>query len=86
MQCMTRDELEVSNKDAVLLGALALQATRGDYDESIHTPQYLVGHNWLSIPPANMLGTTLPVDQPNAKYVCLVFSGVLLLSSLPMEK
>eukprot|EP00053_Salpingoeca_punica_P017075 m.163317 g.163317 ORF g.163317 m.163317 type:complete len:737 (-) comp17110_c2_seq1:638-2848(-) len=36
-----RDELDVSNKDAFLLGSLALQALKGDYDPAVHTPASL---------------------------------------------
>eukprot|EP00042_Codosiga_hollandica_P046244 m.484138 g.484138 ORF g.484138 m.484138 type:complete len:798 (-) comp57197_c1_seq9:252-2645(-) len=60
MSAVTKGDIEISNSDALLLAALALQATRGDYDAGTHTAQYLIKHSFISISDELMFAVDLP--------------------------
>ena len=52
--------LKITNKDAKLLCALALQATRGDFEPKVHSAQYLSSNGLLLIPEANLSDNSQP--------------------------
>jgi hypothetical protein len=73
MHSVSNNELELSDGDAVLLGALCLQATRGDFDSSVHTSALIIKNDWLSFPKANLAHAPQSCDQ---KFVSMLDSSV----------
>jgi hypothetical protein len=68
VHAINRGELELSNKDVVLLGALALQSMLGDCDEDAHSAEFIVHNNLLPVPSKNLSEVALPSGYTDARF------------------